>query len=87
MPPRRPPVSGQPDLLDWQPPQSVVAFEPARVRAATITGQIARAVAETLRDAAAAGASREHIAARMSEITGERVSRAMLDAYVRRQHP
>jgi hypothetical protein len=68
-------------LLDWQPPQPVARFEPARVRPATFSGQVARAVSEALRDAAAAGLSREEVAARMSAIAGERISKAMLDAY------
>lgn len=79
--PLRAPVPGQPSLLDWEPPKPVAAFEPARVRAATLGGQIARAVAECLRDAAAAGLAREAVAERMSAITGARVTKAMLDAY------
>lgn len=88
MPPRAP-HPGQLSLLEWEPPQPVVRFEPARVRAATLSGQIARAVSEALRDAAAAGTPREEIAARMSVITGERISKSMLDAYAsqaREQH-
>lgn len=81
MAPPRTPDPAQMSLLEWQPPRPVVAFEPARVRAATLPGQIARAVAEALRGAAAAGVSREEIAARMSTILGERVSKPMLDAY------
>jgi hypothetical protein len=80
MPARRP-APDQPSLLEWQAPQPVARFEPARVRAATLHGQIARAVSECLRDAAAAGLKRETIAERMSAITGQRVSGAMLDAY------
>lgn len=78
-PPRTP--ASQMSLLDWQSPRPVVAFEPARVRAATLHGQIARAVAEALRDAAASGIAREEIAARMTAILGERISKTMLDAY------
>lgn len=80
MPARRP-APDQPSLLEWQAPQPVARFEPARVRAATLHGQIARAVAECLRDAAAAGLKRDTVAERMSAITGQRVSGAMLDAY------
>lgn len=80
MPPRRPDPT-QPSLLDWTPPKPVAAFEPARVRAATLHGQIARAVAECLRDAAAAGLAREQVAERMSQITGAKVTKPMLDAY------
>lgn len=81
MSPARPLGPAQPDLLDWQAPQPVARFEPARVRAASLAGQIARAVAEALRGAAERGIPREEVAARMSAITGERVSRQMLDAY------
>lgn len=79
MPPTRP--DAQLDLLAWQAPRPVVRFEPARVRAASLDGQIARAVAEALRDAAAAGTPREEIARRMGDILGERISKTMLDAY------
>lgn len=81
--PRKP---TQPDLLDWQPPEAVVAFEPAAVRAATVPDSIARAVAATLRDC---GLAREEVAARMSAYLGERVPKSMLDAYAseaRREH-
>lgn len=77
----RRPDPNQPSLLEWQAPQPVAAFEPARVRAATLHGQIARAVAECLRDAAAAGLAREAVAERMSGILGAKVTKTMLDAY------
>lgn len=82
--PRHP---GQPDLLDWQPPETVVAFEPAHVRAATVAASIARAVAATLRDSPL---RREEVAARMTAYLGERVPKNMLDAYAseaRQDHP
>lgn len=84
MPPRHP---AQPDLLEWQPPMPVVAYEPAHVRGATLAASIARAVAATLRDC---GLSRDDVATRMSAYLGERVSRNMLDAYAseaRQGHP
>lgn len=83
MPPRHP---AQPDLLEWQPPEPVVAFAPEQVRAASVASSIARAVAAALRDC---GASRDDVAQRMSAYLGERVSKAMLDAYAseaRREH-
>ncbi len=83
MAPRHP---AQPDLLEWQPPETVVAFEPAQVRAASVAASIARAVAATLRDC---GLPRDQVAERMSAYLGERVSKAMLDAYAseaRREH-
>lgn len=75
MPPR---AAAQPDLLSWQPPEPVVAYAPEQVRAASVAASIARAVAATLRDAPV---SREDIAQRMSAYLGDRVSKAMLDAY------
>lgn len=69
---------GQPDLLDWQPPEAVKRFPEEQVRAATFAARVSRAVAAALADA---DAEREAIAARMSSFLGERVSPAMLDAY------
>ncbi|MCA3359173.1 MAG: DNA transposition protein [Roseomonas sp.] len=69
---------GQPDLLDWQPPEAVKRFPEEQVRAATFAARVSRAVAVALADA---DAEREAIAARMSSFLGERVSPAMLDAY------
>lgn len=68
----------QPDLLDWQPPETVRRFPEEQVRAATFAARVSRAVAVALADA---DAEREAIAARMSSFLGERVSPAMLDAY------
>ncbi|MBW6399527.1 DNA transposition protein [Roseomonas sp. HJA6] len=79
--------TAQPDLLDWQPPTPVVAFEPAQVRAASLAASVARAVAATLRDSPL---PREEVGARMSAYLGERVSKHMLDAYASEQrtdHP
>lgn len=79
-------LPAQPDLLDWQPPEAVVAFAPEQVRAASVAASIARAVAAALRDAEA---PREEIAQRMSAYLGEKVSKSMLDAYAseaRREH-
>ena len=69
------------NLLDWQPAKPLRRFADERVRAGSIAGNVARAVAEALRDAATAGLSREEMARRMSDYLGETVSRHMLDAY------
>lgn len=66
------------DLLNWQPPEPVVAYEPARVRSATLAGAIAQAVSATLKDD---GRTRAEIAAAMSEYLGEDVTENMLNAY------
>jgi hypothetical protein len=71
-------VTGQPDLLDWQPPQPVARFPEEQVRAVSLPARISRAVAAALHDAEA---DRETIATRMSAFLGERVSPSMLDAY------
>lgn len=77
MSPRRP-ITGQADLLDWQPPEPVVRFEEPAVRAATIAQRIGRGVAAALRDC---DAPRKEIARRMGEYLGAEVSPNMLDAY------
>lgn len=77
----------QPDLLSWEPPQPVQAFEPDRVRAVSLNGQIARAVAAALKEC---GMPREEVARRMGDFLGDKVSTNMLDAYAsqaRTEHP
>ena len=69
------------DLLDWQPPTVTEQFDEHQVRAATLVGRIAHGVAACLRDADRRDLGREEIAVRMSSYLGERVSKAMLDAY------
>lgn len=81
MAPARPPIPGQMDLLDWQAPEPVARFDERVVRAATLRGRIALAVAATLRDAAAAGQSRQAIADAMSVHLGERITTATLNSY------
>ena len=71
-------TAGQPDLLDWQPPEIVRAFAPEQVRGATMEARIARAVSVALQEC---GHSREEIAARMSVYLQRKVSTAMLNAY------
>ncbi|PWR26004.1 DNA transposition protein [Zavarzinia aquatilis] len=68
----------QGDLLGWEPPALVERYDERRVRAGSLRGQIARAVAETLTDSEL---DRDEIARRMSDYLGEDVSRSMLDAY------
>jgi hypothetical protein len=68
----------QPDLLDWQPPQTVTRFDERQVRAATIQGRVCLAVSQALGDA---GADRKAIAKKMSDYLGEDVTKNMLDAY------
>ncbi len=68
----------QPDLLDWQPPQTTKRFEDRQVRAATIQGRVCLAVSQALGDC---GADRKAVAKKMSEFLGEHVTKNMLDAY------
>ena len=67
------------DLLDWQPPEPVVKFPAEQVRAASLDQRLCKAMSLALKESAW---SRETIASRMSEFLGERVSMAMLNAYV-----
>ncbi|MEX0753226.1 MAG: hypothetical protein WD073_09925 [Xanthobacteraceae bacterium] len=63
---------------DFEPKPAVARYAPERVRAATCTARLARAVSETLKDC---GHSRDVVAYRISEYLGERVSTDMLHAY------
>lgn len=71
----------QADLLAWVPPAPVVRFEPVRVRAATLTGKVKRAIAETLRTAAELGRDRAAIAEAMATFLGEDVPKSALDTW------
>lgn len=68
--------AAQMDLLGWTAPRPVARFKAERVRAASLLGRVARAVAETLK-----GASRKSVAELMSTHLGEPVTRNMLNAY------
>lgn len=63
---------------EFSPPPVVERYDAERVRGATHAARIARAVSEALKEC---GVSREAVACRMSDYLGDRVSRAMLDAY------
>lgn len=78
---KRPPLPGQLDLLAWTAPEPVRRFDEHRIRAANIRDRLARAIAAALKDADAAGVTREEIAQRMSDFLGERVSLNMLNGY------
>lgn len=69
-----------PDLFrDYTPPKVVKRYEPERMRAATISMRLARAVAEAMR---IDGRKRSEIAAAMSEfLGGDPVTEAMLNQY------
>lgn len=66
------------DLLAWEPPQVTPQLDADMVRAGTLRGRVARAVALVLRDSQF---PREQIAERMGDFLGEEVSKQMLDAY------
>ena len=68
--------AGQADLLDWQAPEPVIRFDPAEVRAATLSARLARAIS-----AALAGHDRLLVAQTMGDILGRPVSKHMVDAY------
>jgi hypothetical protein len=71
--------AGTLDLFrDTQPAPVVERFAEERVRAASHAARVARAVSEALRDC---DFDREAVAKEMSAYLGERVSKAMLEAY------
>lgn len=72
------PPAVQPDLLTWEPPQAVMAFDEREVRGATLAARISRAVSVALREC---GKPRKRVAEAMGAFLGEGVSDAMLDAY------
>lgn len=59
----------------WSPPKIAAGFD-GGVTGGTLSSRVARAVARALK-----GLDRTDVAARMSAVLQERVSRAMLDAY------
>jgi hypothetical protein len=65
-------------FAEFEPRPVVDRFDGDRVRAATLSVRVARAVSECLKDA---GRDRTVIAAEISDYLGESVTRAMLDAY------
>lgn len=66
------------DLLGWAPPAVTVGFSEDQLRGGAVRSRIARAIGIALR---CCDKDRETIAKEMSDALGERVSRAMLDAY------
>lgn len=67
------------DLLSWRPPEPVVKFSPEQVRAATLDQRLCKAMALALKECRM---DRGIVAERMSEFLGEKISLAMLNAYV-----
>jgi hypothetical protein len=67
------------DLLSWEPPEPVRKFAPEQVRAASLDQKLCKAMAVALKEC---GLDRYQVANRMSDFLGERVSEAMLNAYV-----
>lgn len=75
---RRPTSRDQMDLLDWQPESPVVAFEPERVRAASLGKTLSKAISEVLKSH---GGSRADVARKMSDYLDEQVGENILNAY------
>ena len=72
-------ASRQPDLFhDWTPPDPVVRFDPAQIKASSLPARICRAISATLKDA---DTKRELVAAKMSDFLGRRISLNMLNAW------
>lgn len=74
---RRPCVNTA-NLFEWHPPEPVVTFEPARIRAASLANEISRAISVALSECEI---GREEIAQKMSDFLGQPVSLNMLDKY------
>lgn len=75
---RRPTPREQLDLLEWQPADPVVAFEPDRIKAATLAKTLSKAVSEALKSY---GGSRADIARKMGDYLDEPVGENILNAY------
>jgi hypothetical protein len=66
------------DLLTWQPASPAKAFEPEKVRAASLRSILCRAIALSLKEC---GREREQVAEEIGQYLGESCTKAMLDAY------
>lgn len=66
------------DLLDWQPPRTVLGFPPEALAGDRLASKISRAVSLALKRS---GRSRAEIATAMSDRLGQAISADMLDAY------
>lgn len=79
------PIAGQLDLLlDWEPEEIVQRYDDQQVRAATLHGKIAKAVAETLRECSK---DRTEVAKAMSAFLGVKVTLNMVNAYAAQSRP
>lgn len=67
------------DLLSWRPPEPVVKFADDQVRAASLDQRLCRAMKLALKECRH---DRAVIADLMSDFLGEKISLAMLNAYV-----
>ena len=67
------------NLPEYFPEEPVKRFEPAQVRGATLAAKLCRAMVVALDECSE---TREEIAQSMGDYLGEKVSKAMLDAYV-----
>ncbi len=63
---------------DYEPAPVVDRFDDAEVQAYSLAGRLSKAVARTMEDA---GQPREEIAKAMSEVSGDKITKAMLDTY------
>jgi len=66
------------DLLTWQPANPARAFEPEKVRAASLRSILCRAIALALKEC---GRDREQVAEEIGQYLGESCPKSMLDAY------
>lgn len=66
------------NLLAWQAPQPVKAFEAETIRAASLGAQISKAVSRALKEC---GKTRDRVASDMGSYLGKTVSQDMLNKY------
>lgn len=70
------------DLLNWEPPQVAVGYEPGVAGRGSLDNQIARLLSRALRDAADdKGLSRDDVAALMTLDLGRSISKDQLDKW------
>jgi len=75
---RRRTSPAQHDLFSWSPPKVVTAYAPERIRAATLSASLSKAVSASLKEC---GKGRDQVAREMSAYLGEAISPDVLDKY------
>ncbi|NIX75417.1 DNA transposition protein [Microvirga terricola] len=66
------------DLLAWEAPQPVKAFQPETIRAASLGAQLSKAISRALKEC---GKTRDQVVKDMSSYLGSRLTEDMLNKY------